>query len=110
MIRIGSFTLVVRGDEIQILDRGNQIRLDVHNLTLESKDEKGKVKRRLDDLSVALEPGQFIALVGGSGAGKSTLMKTLLGVEVPTKGVVYLNGTNLRQNLNLVLSLKYSLH
>lgn len=99
-IVIGSFTLIVRGDEIQILDRGNQIRLDIHNLSLDVKD-KGKVKRLLDDLSIALEPGQFVALVGGSGAGKSTLMKTLLGTSAPTKGVVYLNGTNLRQNFNI---------
>ncbi len=95
-IKIGPFTLVIRGDEIQILDRGNQIRLDVHDLILETKG-----KRRLDDLSFALEPGQFVALVGGSGAGKSTLMRTLLGVEAPTKGVVYLNGTDLRQNFNI---------
>lgn len=99
-IVIGSFTLIIRGDEIQILDRGNQIRLDIHNLSLDVKD-KGKVKRLLDDLSIAIEPGQFVALVGGSGAGKSTLMKTLLGTSVPTKGVVYLNGTNLRQNFNI---------
>ena len=95
-IKIGPFTLVVRGDELQILDRGNQIRLDVHNLILETKG-----KRRLDDLSFALEPGQFVALVGGSGAGKSTLMRTLLGIEAPTKGVVQLNGTDLRQNFNI---------
>ncbi len=95
-IVIGSFTLIVRGDEIQILDQGNQIRLDVHNLILETRG-----KRRLDDLSFALEPGQFVALVGGSGAGKSTLMRTLLGIEAPSKGVVYLNGTDLRQNFNI---------
>jgi ABC transport system ATP-binding/permease protein len=95
-IKIGPFTLVVRGDELQILDRGNQIRLDIHNLILETKG-----KRRLDDLSFALEPGQFVALVGGSGAGKSTLMRTLLGIEAPSKGVVQLNGTDLRQNFNI---------
>ena len=95
-IVIGSFTLIVRGDEIEIFDRGNQIRLDVHNLILETRG-----KRRLDDLSFALEPGQFVALVGGSGAGKSTLMRTLLGIEAPSKGVVYLNGTDLRQNFNI---------
>lgn len=64
-IVIGSFTLIVRGDEIQILDRGNQIRLDVHNLILETRG-----KRRLDDLSFALEPGQFVALVGGEWCGE----------------------------------------
>ncbi|RCJ28550.1 maltooligosyl trehalose synthase [Nostoc minutum NIES-26] len=96
IIRIGPFTLVLRGDELQILDRGNQIRLDACNLVIQDKD-----KRRLDDISVPIEPGQFVALVGGSGAGKSTLMRTLLGVEQTTQGVVYLNGENLRNNFNM---------
>lgn len=96
MIRIGPFTLVVRGDELQFLDQGNQIRLDACNLVIQDKE-----KRRLDDVSVAIEPGQFVALVGGSGAGKSTLMRTLLGIEPTTQGVVYINGENLRYNFNL---------
>lgn len=95
-IRIGPFTLVLRGDELQILDQGNQIRLDACNLVIQDKD-----KRRLDDISLPIEPGQFVALVGGSGAGKSTLMRTLLGVEQTTQGVVYLNGENLRNNFNM---------
>jgi ABC transport system ATP-binding/permease protein len=95
-IKIGPFTLVVRGDELQILDRGNQIRLDVDRLILETQG-----KRRLDDLSFALEPGQFVALVGGSGAGKSTLMRTLLGTEAATMGRVNINGSDLRQNFNI---------
>lgn len=96
LIRIGPFTLVLRGDELQILDQGDQIRLDACNLVIQDKD-----KRRLDDISVAIEPGQFVALVGGSGAGKSTLMRTLLGIEQTTQGVVYLNGENLRNNFSI---------
>jgi ABC transport system ATP-binding/permease protein len=95
-ITIGPFTLTIRGGKLEILDQGDKIQLDVNHLTLESGS-----KRRLDDLSFSLEPGQFIALVGGSGAGKSTLMRTLLGIEAPTNGIVYLNGTNLRQNFNI---------
>lgn len=72
-IRIRPFTLVLRGDDLQVLDQGNQIRLDACGLVIQDKD-----KQRLDDISLALEPGQFVALVGGSGAGKSTLMRTLL--------------------------------
>ena len=95
-IRIGPFTLVLYGDELQILDRGNQIRLDGCGLIIQDKD-----KLRLDDISLAIEPGQFVALVGGSGAGKSTLMRTLLGVEPTTQGVVYLNGDDLKHNFNI---------
>ncbi len=96
LITVGPFILTIRGGRLEILDQGNQIRLDVNHLTLETNN-----KRRLDDLSFSLEPGQFVALVGGSGAGKSTLMRTLLGIEAPTNGIVYLNGVNLRQNFNI---------
>jgi ABC-type multidrug transport system fused ATPase/permease subunit len=95
-IRIGPYTIGLRGDELQIIDQGNQIRLDACDLVLETKG-----KRRIDDVSLAIEPEQLVALVGGSGAGKSTMMRTLLGTEVPTKGVVYLNGENLRTDFTL---------
>lgn len=95
-IRIGPFTLVLHGDNLQILDFGNQIRLDACSLVIQDKD-----KRRLDNISLAIEPGQFVALVGGSGAGKSTLMRSLLGVEPITQGVTYLNGDDLSQNFNI---------
>jgi len=95
-IKIGPFTLVLRDDELILLDRGNEIRLDAHNLIIE---EKGK--RRLDDITLAIEPGQFVALVGGSGTGKSTLMRTLLGIEPTTNGKVYINGENLHTNFNI---------
>jgi ABC-type multidrug transport system ATPase subunit len=95
-IKIGPYSLVLRGDELHLIDRGDRIRLDVHKLVLETKNT-----RRLDDLSFPLEPGQFIALVGGSGAGKSTLMRTLLGTEKATTGNVYLNGEDLQRNFNI---------
>jgi len=95
-IRIGPITLVLRGDNLQVLDLGTHIRLEAHNLVTETQG-----KRRIDDLSFAIEPGQFVALVGGSGAGKSTLMRSLLGIEKTTSGVVYLNGEDLQKNFNL---------
>jgi ABC transport system ATP-binding/permease protein len=95
-IRIGPFTLIARNDELQLLDTGDRIRLDIDRLILETSG-----KRRLDNLSFALEPGQLVALVGGSGAGKSTLMRALLGIEAATSGVVYINGSDLRQNFNI---------
>ncbi len=95
-IRIGSFSLILRGDNLEMLDGGDQIRLDASGLVIQDKN-----KRRLDDLSFAIEPGQFVALVGGSGAGKSTLMRTLLGIEQTTQGTVYINGEDLRKNFHI---------
>lgn len=101
MIRIGPFALVLQGDELVLSDYGENIRLDVKHLT---KEVRGKDKQKLSllqHISLAIEPGQLVALVGGSGTGKSTLMKMLLGIEPATAGVIYLNGDNLRQYFNV---------
>ena len=99
VVTVGCFTLRLSDTELEIIDRGDSIRLDVRELVLETRG-----KRRLDNLSFAIEPGEFVAIVGGSGAGKSTLMQALLGIEAPTSGGVYINGANLRQNYDLYRS------
>lgn len=100
-IRIGPFTLMRQGDNLEMMDLGDRIRLDAQRLLRLVRDRRGKSKVLLSDLTFAIEPGQFVALVGGSGAGKSTLMRTLLGISPTTKGSVYLNGDQLQQNFNL---------
>lgn len=102
-IQIGPFTLLFRDEVLQIFDSGDQIRLDALNLV--RKVRYGKTEKTiLHDVSLAIEPGQLVAIVGGSGAGKSTLMKTLLGIAPTTSGSVLLNGDNLRQNFDLYRS------
>jgi ABC-type multidrug transport system ATPase subunit/pSer/pThr/pTyr-binding forkhead associated (FHA) protein/ABC-type multidrug transport system permease subunit len=100
-IQIGPFTLVQRADQLEVVDRGTQIRLDAWELVREVKDKQNHTRRLLDDISLAIEPGQFVALVGGSGAGKSTLMRTLLGIDPTNRGTVYLNGNALRSNFGM---------
>ena len=100
-IQIGPFTLVYRQDVLELLDLGNQIRLDAHHLLRQVKDKDAGEKTILNNVSLAIEPGQLVALVGGSGTGKSTLMKTLLGIEPTTSGTVFLNGDDLRQHFDI---------
>ncbi|MDJ1182608.1 ATP-binding cassette domain-containing protein [Roseofilum casamattae] len=100
-IRIGPYSLVLQENTIVVGDRGDRIRLDAKNLILKVRDKQHKEKQILDNISLPIQPGQFVALVGGSGAGKSTLMKTLLGIQKPSQGEVYLNGENLRSNFNI---------
>ena len=47
------------------------------------------------DVSFAVERGQSLAIVGPSGSGKSTLLAILAGLDLPTRGSVLLNGTEL---------------
>jgi ATP-binding cassette subfamily C protein len=49
----------------------------------------------LDDLSLHVEPGEFVALVGPSGSGKSTLLRLLLGFEQPESGSIFFDGQEL---------------
>lgn len=49
----------------------------------------------IDDLSLKIRPGQYVAIVGATGCGKSTLMRLLLGFETPQKGAVYYDGKDL---------------
>ncbi|MBQ8851863.1 MAG: NHLP bacteriocin export ABC transporter permease/ATPase subunit [Oscillibacter sp.] len=49
----------------------------------------------VDDLSLKIRPGQYIAIVGATGCGKSTLMRLMLGFEKPQKGAVYYDGKDL---------------
>ena len=49
----------------------------------------------VDDLSLKIRPGQYVAVVGKTGCGKSTLLRLLLGFEKPQKGAIYYDGKDL---------------
>ncbi|MFI7007813.1 NHLP bacteriocin export ABC transporter permease/ATPase subunit [Streptomyces sp. NPDC050145] len=49
----------------------------------------------LDDVSLAVRPGEFVAVVGESGCGKSTLLRLLIGFDAPTSGSVLYDGQDL---------------
>ena len=49
----------------------------------------------VDNLSLKIRPGQYVAIVGSTGCGKSTLMRIMLGFEKPQKGAVYYDGKDL---------------
>ena len=51
----------------------------------------------LDDVSLKIRPGQYVAIVGRTGCGKSTLMRLLLGFEKPQKGAIYYDGRDMNR-------------
>ena len=46
----------------------------------------------LENVSLTVEPGEIVAVIGGSGCGKSTLLRTICGLETPNHGRVVLDG------------------
>ena len=49
----------------------------------------------LDDLSIRIKSGEYVAIVGETGCGKSTLVRILLGFEKPRKGAVFYDGKDI---------------
>ncbi len=50
----------------------------------------------LDNLSLKIRPGQYVAIVGKTGCGKSTLMRLMLGFEKPDRGAIFYDGKDLQ--------------
>ena len=68
--------------------------LELNNVTFSYSDDTPPV---LDSMSLKIDPGEYVAIVGESGCGKSTLMRIMLGFEKPSKGVVYYDGKDLKR-------------
>jgi putative ABC transport system ATP-binding protein len=68
--------------------------LESHHVSKEVSSPAGTLTI-VDDVSLAVDPGESVAIVGASGAGKSTLLAILAGLDTPTRGTVFLNGTEL---------------
>lgn len=68
--------------------------LRCENLTKTYGEGNTKIKA-LDNVSFSVEKGEFVSIVGPSGSGKSTLLHILGGVDKPTEGKVFIEGTDL---------------
>ena len=75
--------------------------LEVHNLKVHFPVKRGMFRpaqefvRAVDDVSLAIAPGETLGLVGESGCGKTTLGRAIVRLVEPTAGTVSLEGTNL---------------
>lgn len=70
-----------------------------------TRDEEAKVTevdRAIDGVSLQIEAGSFVAILGHNGSGKSTLAKTLNGILLPSGGTVLISGMNTADDANLL--------
>ena len=70
-----------------------------------TRDEEAKVtevNRAIDGVSLQIEAGSFVAILGHNGSGKSTLAKTLNGILLPSGGTVLISGMDTADDANLL--------
>src|SRR6267143_990432 len=68
--------------------------VEIRNVTKEYR-KGGQSIRPLQDLSLDLEKGDFVSLMGASGSGKSTLLNLIAGIDRPTSGQLVVGGTDI---------------
>lgn len=72
----------------------NNVILKCENLVKKYGEKEAEVFA-LNDVSFSVKKGEFVAIIGASGSGKSTLLHTIGGVDVPTSGSIFINGTDI---------------
>ena len=69
--------------------------IDIRNLYKIYNEGKESEVRALDGVTLRIDKGEFVAIVGQSGSGKSTMMNVLGCLDIPTYGEYYLEGTDI---------------
>lgn len=67
----------------------------------DSEDERQEIAA-IDDISLSVEKGEFVAILGKNGSGKSSLAKHINGLLMPTQGMVSIKGMDTRDQRNLL--------
>jgi ABC-type multidrug transport system ATPase subunit len=91
-VGIGPYLFTLRGGVIHSLDSSRSLRLEAQRIEKVVSVEGKESRKLLEDVSVVINPGEFVTILGPSGSGKSTLMDCLNGRRRATGGTVLANG------------------
>ena len=75
--------------------------VEVQNIQFYYKSDREETALALKDITVTVEPGEFIVVIGHNGSGKSTLAKHMNALLLPTKGDVFVKGLNTKDEANV---------
>lgn len=94
------------GMSLEMVNISKTVRVSLISYLKDKDKKKKRIKKILDDTSMLIKPGDFVAIVGGSGSGKSTLMDCINGFSKPGTGKVLVNRRDLYENYD---ELKYDI-
>ncbi len=87
------------GEPVAAIERGTtstEPKLALRNLTVARRLAGGELITAATDVSLEVQPGEFVCLLGPSGCGKTSILNVLAGLEPPTSGQALLDGRPIR--------------
>jgi ABC-type multidrug transport system ATPase subunit/pSer/pThr/pTyr-binding forkhead associated (FHA) protein len=97
-IRIGPYRFVIGEDGLDRYDESRGLRVDVIGVNKWVR----KDLNILQDISLSIQPREFVVVVGQSGGGKSTLVDAVAGYRPATHGRVYVNGIDVYRHFDAI--------
>jgi ABC-type multidrug transport system ATPase subunit len=95
-VAIASYAFLFNGEQLEPINSTGRVRVEVRGVGKQISDRTSKQLRYLlDDISLVIEPGEFVVIFGTSGSGKSTLLDALNGRRPATSGKVLYNDMDL---------------
>jgi ABC-type multidrug transport system ATPase subunit/pSer/pThr/pTyr-binding forkhead associated (FHA) protein len=97
-IRVGAYAFTINAQgQIEKRSDAKDITVEVRDLTVVVPGPGGASKTLIENVSLVIEPGELVALMGPSGAGKTTLLDAMNGMRPPAAGHVLYAGRSLYQ-------------
>ncbi|MCS6870769.1 MAG: FHA domain-containing protein, partial [Anaerolineae bacterium] len=103
VIRIDQALFAYNGKGLVRMAAAQKLEIDAYDLSMTYRTGllKPVLLNTMREVSIAVQPRELVAIIGGSGSGKSTLLRALNGAQPATSGKVLINGDDLYQNYEI---------